>query len=115
MQSNETGERFSQLFEWMSDNLASDLRVEALAEQVNMSPRNFARVFSEETGKTPAKAVEAMRIEAARIMLEETELPIKEVSTRCGFADDERMRRAFARTLHAAPHDYRLRFRKLAV
>ena len=103
------------LFDWMSENLCSDLRVERLAEQANMSPRNFSRVFTEETGNTPAKAVETMRIKAARELLEESELPVREVAIRCGFLDDERMRRAFARSLHASPNDYRLRFSKTAI
>ena len=115
LQSTGTDGRFTALIEWISTNLDGDLRVETLAEKVGMSARNFARVFTAETGKTPAKAVEAMRIEAARLMLEETELPIREVSIRCGFSDDERMRRAFARTVHTSPNDYRQRFRKVAV
>ena len=103
--------RFDALHDWMAANLDGDLRVEALAEQAGMSPRNFARLYTQRTGQTPAKAVEAMRIEAARDLLETSEMPVSRVALDCGFGDDERLRRAFMRQLKVAPSDYRARFR----
>ena len=102
--------KFDELHQWIADNLRGDLRVEVLAEQVNMSPRNFSRMYSTQMRVTPAKAVEAIRIEVARTLLETTELSIKEIASRCGFNDNERMRRAFMRTLKTSPVEYRLQF-----
>ena len=103
--------RFDGLHHWMAANLDADLRVEALADQAGMSPRTFARLYVEHTGQTPAKAVEAMRVEAARGLLETGDLPISQVAVRCGFGDDERLRRAFLRSLQVPPAAYRERFR----
>jgi transcriptional regulator GlxA family with amidase domain len=103
--------RFDGLHQWMRVNLSSDLTVTHLAEVVAMSPRTFARRYHAETGRTPARAVEAMRLEAAAFMPREEALSIKEVARRAGFGDDERMRRAFLRRLGIAPQHYRERFR----
>ncbi|MEM7067701.1 MAG: GlxA family transcriptional regulator [Pseudomonadota bacterium] len=110
IQSEGAERRFDPLVNWISDNIDQDLRVEVLAEKANMSPRNFARKFHEELGYTPAKMVEAIRIDKARNLLEESTLPIKSIARRCGFDDDERMRRAFVRKLNIAPNEYRQRF-----
>lgn len=104
--------RFEALHEWIVNNIQQDMRVEQLAERANMSPRNFSRLYTKFTGQTPAKAVEGLRIEAARRILEENELSIIEVAHKCGFGDDERMRRSFMRVLNVAPSDYRRRFRQ---
>lgn len=101
---------FAELHGWMADNLAADLRVEALAARAGMSSRNFARAYTARTGLTPAKAVERMRLEAARRMLAQSSAPIGGIARLCGFLDDERMRRAFIRGLGVAPADYRARF-----
>jgi len=103
--------RFGDLHAWIAANLEQDLRVERLAERVAMSPRNFARAYAAATGGTPAKAVEALRIEAARRLLEETARPIGWVARAAGFGDDERMRRSFVRWIGVSPSDYRGRFR----
>ena len=101
---------FGDLHDWMAAHLDADLRVERLAERAGMSVRTFARLYHARTGMTPAKAVAAMRVEAARSMLEETPLPIAEIAWRCGFGDEEGMRRAFLRRLGVAPGRYRSRF-----
>lgn len=75
-----------------------------------MSPRNFARIYADETGQTPARAVEMMRIEAARTALEDPKLTVKQVSVQCGFGSDERMRRSFIRQLGVSPQAYRNSF-----
>jgi transcriptional regulator GlxA family with amidase domain len=95
---------------WIMTHLVEDLRVEALAERVAMSPRNFARLFLTETGMTPAKFVEMARIDAARHYLGSTELPIETVADKAGFKDPERMRRAFIRQIGVNPQNYRDRF-----
>ena len=102
--------RFDALHFWMKDNLTIDLRVEELAKRVGMSPRNFARIYAEETGQTPARAVEMMRVEAARAELEDPELTVKQVAIRTGFGSDERMRRSFIRQLGVSPQAYRNSF-----
>lgn len=102
--------RFDKMHEWMQNNLKQDLRIERLAAKARMSPRNFARTYLSHTGRTPAKAVEAMRVEAARRMLEDEHISVKVIAARCGFGDDERMRRSFLRILSVSPQVYRSRF-----
>jgi len=102
--------RFRKLHEWVAGNLDLDLRVEQLAERANMSQRNFSRLYASTMGTTPAKAVETMRLEAAREMLETTNFGVKTIANHCGFGDDERMRRAFVRMLNVTPSEYRGRF-----
>lgn len=94
--------RFNDLNAWMARNLAGDLSIERLARQAAMSPRNFARAYSADTGMTPAKAVERMRLEAARAALQRGGA-IQEIATKTGFGDGERMRRAFVRQYGAPP------------
>ena len=79
-----------------------------------MSPRNFARVFTRETGVTPAAYVERSRVDIARRLLEETGLGLDSVAEASGFGSVETLRRAFHRTLGVAPSDYRDRFRQPA-
>jgi transcriptional regulator GlxA family with amidase domain len=89
---------------------AEDLCVEALADRACMSQRNFARAFRAETGVTPARYVEQVRLEAARRRLEDTVEPIAEVAAACGFGTAETMRRVFLRALDVGPAEYRRRF-----
>jgi transcriptional regulator GlxA family with amidase domain len=100
---------------WIMANLEEDHRVEALADRIAMSPRNFARLFLAETGMTPAKFVEMARIDAARHYLESSELSIEVVSDKSGFKDPERMRRAFVRQLGVNPQSYRNRFSRAPI
>jgi transcriptional regulator GlxA family with amidase domain len=95
---------------WIMENPAQDLRVEALAERMAMSPRNFARVFQAETGMTPAKFVEKSRIDTARHLLGASDKAIETVAVVSGFGDAARMRRAFIRNLGVSPRDFRDRF-----
>lgn len=110
--SNEAFQRtdLRELQSWIVANLHTDLKVEAMAERLAMSPRNFARVFLNETGMTPAKFVETARIDQARHFLETTELSIESVADKTGFKDPERMRRTFLRQLGVNPQNYRQRF-----
>jgi transcriptional regulator GlxA family with amidase domain len=92
------------------ENVAGEHSVDAMAARAHMSPRNFARAFRAETGLTPARYVERVRLEAARRRLEETREPIGAVADTCGFGTAETMRRAFLRTLAVGPAEYRRRF-----
>jgi transcriptional regulator GlxA family with amidase domain len=82
----------------------------ALEQRVHMSPRNFARVYAQTRGRTPARAVEAIRLDAARRRLEETMDRIEKIASDCGFSGEEQMRLAFVRGLGIPPRDYRKRF-----
>ncbi|MBU0603681.1 MAG: DJ-1/PfpI family protein [Gammaproteobacteria bacterium] len=105
------GHAFDALHLWINDNLGrEDLSVMVLAEQARMSPRNFARVYKLKTGRTPAKTVEIMRLEAARRLLEDSSRNIDQIARQCGFGDEERMRVTFQRNLSVSPRDYRKRF-----
>ena len=96
---------------WITTHLDSPhLSVEVLAEKARMSPRNFARVYKEKTGRTPAKAVELYRLEAAKRLLEDSTENVDQIARQCGFGDEERLRVTFQRNLGVAPHDYRRRF-----
>ena len=75
-----------------------------------MSERSFGRRYAEATGQTPARAIERLRLEAARRLLSELRLPLKRIAERCGFGSEETMRRSFLRLLSVTPHDYRARF-----
>ncbi|MBZ9791465.1 GlxA family transcriptional regulator [Rhizobium sp. 3T7] len=88
-------------------NLKNALSVEELAEAAHLSPRQFSRTFRAETGQSPAKAVENLRLEAARLMMEQGRHPIDVVATETGFADRERMRRAFLRAFGQPPQAIR--------
>jgi transcriptional regulator GlxA family with amidase domain len=102
--------RFDDLHVWIRENLGSDLSVPSLASAANMSPRNFARVYRRETGESPAQAIEQIRVEAARRLLESAPDSIQRIAHQIGFGDDERMRRAFLKTYGVSPQDYRSRF-----
>jgi transcriptional regulator GlxA family with amidase domain len=109
-QAQSESETFDPLDRWIAEHLKEDLRVDALAERVHMSPRNFARAYAKRRGRTPAKAVEAIRVEAARRRLEETGDRIESVAEDCGFNDEEQMRCSFIRILGIPPREYRKRF-----
>jgi len=92
---------------YASQHLRNDLSVTELADAAHLSPRQFSRVFRDETGQSPAKAVEHLRVEAARLMMEEGRHPIDVVARETGFADRERMRRAFLRAFGQPPQTIR--------
>jgi transcriptional regulator GlxA family with amidase domain len=88
-------------------NLRAPLSVEQLAEVANLSPRQFSRAFRAETGQSPAKAVENLRVEAARLLMEQGQLPIDSVARETGFTDREHLRRAFLRAFGQPPQTIR--------
>jgi transcriptional regulator GlxA family with amidase domain len=99
--------RFGGLLTWAQERLQEPLPVERLADRAAMSPRHFARAFTAETGTTPAKAIERLRLEAARSHVEEGLEPIDHIAARSGFGDPERMRRAFIRAFGQPPQALR--------
>ncbi|MBV9624583.1 MAG: DJ-1/PfpI family protein [Acidobacteria bacterium] len=98
---------------WALDHLQQELPVRKLAEKAGMSPRNFARLFAEDTGTTPARFVERLRVETARRRLEESRDKLEKIATDCGFRSITTLRRSFHRVLRVPPSDYRNRFRGL--
>jgi len=96
---------------WVIDNLSRDLRVAHLAAKAGMSPRNFARVFLNDTGLTPARFVERSRVEAARRRLEESQDKLEKIASDCGLGSVQGLRRSFQRVLHVPPSEYRSRFK----
>ncbi|WP_026790474.1 GlxA family transcriptional regulator [Pleomorphomonas oryzae] len=98
---------FSPLFEWMRANLSERMTIEQLAERMAMSPRNFSRAFQRVVGISPAKAVERLRLEAARERVESSREPIEQIAMVTGFRDPERMRRAFLRNYGQPPQALR--------
>jgi transcriptional regulator GlxA family with amidase domain len=95
---------------WLLENMRQPLTIEQMADRVAMSPRNFARVFTEQLGITPARFVSQIRLEAARRRLEESSQSIELIAEECGFGSTESMRSAFQRLLRVSPQDYRNRF-----
>jgi transcriptional regulator GlxA family with amidase domain len=102
---------FRELQAWIVSNPHSDLSIESLAERMAMSPRNFSRLFCQEIGVTPAKFVEGIRMEAARNMMLQTDLPMESVAANCGFNNSEQMRRSFQRLLKTTPQEHRSYFK----
>jgi transcriptional regulator GlxA family with amidase domain len=102
---------FTELERWIAENLSEDLSVERLADRAAMSPRNFTRRYTEARKRTPARAVESIRVDAARRALEETDDRIDAIARRCGFSNEEQLRAAFARHVGIPPRAYRDRFR----
>ncbi|WP_437331746.1 GlxA family transcriptional regulator [Sorangium sp. So ce394] len=89
------------------EHLSADLSVEQLARAAHLSPRQFSRVFREETGQSPAKAVERLRVEAARLMMESGRFSVDEVARENGFGNRERLRRSFVRAFGQPPQALR--------
>ncbi|WP_230625577.1 GlxA family transcriptional regulator [Cupriavidus necator] len=101
---------FETLHLWIIQNLSrEELSVEQLADHVGMSPRNFARVYKQKTGRTPAKGVEHFRVEAARRLLQDQTRPVDQIARECGFGSEERMRVTFQRHFGLSPSEYRLK------
>ncbi len=100
-------DKFAPLLLWAAERLDQRLSVEDLAERAAMSPRNFSRAFQRETGVTPAKAIERLRLDRARADLEDGGLSVERIALASGFGDPERMRRAFLRVYGRPPQDFR--------
>jgi transcriptional regulator GlxA family with amidase domain len=106
------GDRFKPLFEWVEAHLDQNLTVDRLAEQAHMSSRTLARIFPSETGMSPGRFVEQMRIDRARELLESGAEGLERIALASGFGREERLRRAFQRRLGISPAQYRAHFQQ---
>ncbi|GAA2043753.1 GlxA family transcriptional regulator [Catenulispora yoronensis] len=97
---------------WIADHLDDDLSLPALARRAALSERHFSRVFRAETGMTVAAYVEAVRVEAARRLLESTGEGLERIARSCGFGTVETMHRTFNRAVRVTPGEYRRHFRR---
>ena len=100
-------DRVQSALDYAKSHLQNALSVEELAEAARLSPRQFSRTFRSETGQSPAKAVESLRVEAARLMMEQGRHSMDIIASETGFADRERMRRAFLRAFGQSPQAVR--------
>jgi transcriptional regulator GlxA family with amidase domain len=96
-------DRIQDALNFARSNLKHPLSVEQLAEAARLSPRQFSRRFCAETGESPARAVEGLRVEAARLLLQTTAHPVETIARETGFDHPDRMRRAFLRRLGQPP------------
>jgi transcriptional regulator GlxA family with amidase domain len=107
-------DRIQTALNYAKRNLRMPLDIEDLARAACLSPRQFTRVFRSETGTSPAKVIEALRLEAAKLMLEQSRLPVEDIALEAGFGNRERMRRAFVRVYGDAPQSIRINAGPLA-
>jgi len=96
-------DRIQAALTYARDNLHKPLSVPDLAEAAHLSPRQFSRAFHAETGQSPAKAIENLRVEGARNLMEQSRHPIDVVARQTGFSDRDHMRRAFLRAFGQPP------------
>jgi len=97
--------------EYISEHINENLKVETLSEYCAMSPRNFARVFLKETGITPGKYIEKVRLEKAKRSLEDTNLSLDQIADICGLGSQDSLRRLFLKHLNVTPGHYRKSFK----
>ncbi|WP_449432492.1 GlxA family transcriptional regulator [Pseudomonas putida] len=96
--------------QWVIENIDKKISIPQMAEQASMSLRNFTRLFSKEVGLKPSEFIEKARIDKARRLLSESELPLKSIAFKCGFATPDQMRVGFRKHLSVSPKEYRDRF-----
>lgn len=101
---------FSGFHNWLLENIETSITVESMAQHCSLSPRHFARRFSEQMKITPAKYLESLRVEQARLLMENGQQSLKSVAYACGFSSIEQLRRSFTRLLSVTPSDYQSRF-----
>jgi transcriptional regulator GlxA family with amidase domain len=106
-------DRIQNALNYARKNLSRALTVEELAEKVSLSPRQFSRVFAAETGQSPAKAIEGLRLEAARLLIEQSRHPLEVIARETGFRDRRHMREAFMRGFGVPPQSMRREVRAL--
>jgi transcriptional regulator GlxA family with amidase domain len=102
----------AELVAWINDHLHEPVSVDQMASHLAISPRHFARIVVKETGHSPGKLLELLRVEAAKRMLETSNIPVKQISSSCGFGNSSSLRRAFSRWPHLSPQDSRQRFHR---
>jgi transcriptional regulator GlxA family with amidase domain len=104
-------DRLEDTIDWIREHLDRPLTIEDLARRSNMSTRNFQRVFTRQCGVPPARFIERLRVERARLIIEDTHLSMAEVARKSGFDSEQRMRRSFRRVLRINPVDHADRVR----
>jgi transcriptional regulator GlxA family with amidase domain len=97
--------------DFLKDKLNEAVTVEYIAESLNMSPRNFSRVFRKESGMTPGRFLEKMRLDQAKNMLEYTEMSVDMIAVKCGFSNAVSLRRVFLKNISLSPAQYRKGFK----
>jgi transcriptional regulator GlxA family with amidase domain len=107
-------DRIQDALSYAKKNLRRTLSVEQLAEVAHLSPRQFSRAFLAETGQSPARAIEKLRVETARVLIEDGGHSIDRVAEQTGFSDPERMRRAFRRAFGQPPQSFKRAARQQA-
>jgi transcriptional regulator GlxA family with amidase domain len=100
-------DRIQLALEYARKNLAQPLRVDDLAQAANLSPRQFGRIFQAETGQSPAKAIEQLRLETARNMIERGRHPLEVIARETGFRDRSHLREVFVRECGVTPQSLR--------
>lgn len=110
----EPGSPIARLQSLIAENIGRRHTLQSLADKMGMSSRNLARQFVRETGITPHEYIERARVDAARVMLEGTHLPLKTVAIDSGFGSADRMRVVFVERLGISPAQYRLNFQHAA-
>jgi AraC family transcriptional activator FtrA len=104
-------ESLAPLLDWVTERLAEPIGIDAMARQLRMSSRTLARRFAEQLGVSPGQWLLTQRIDAARVLLEQTDLPVETVATRVGLASATNLRRRFHHAVHTTPAAYRRTFR----
>jgi transcriptional regulator GlxA family with amidase domain len=107
LEMNPKTDRIQNALDYARRNLKARFSIDAMAQAAGLGPRQFSRAFRAETGITPAKAVEALRLDAARLMIEKGRHSVQTVAAETGFGDQERMRRAFLRAFSTTPQELR--------
>ena len=107
LEMNPKSDRIQGALTYARQNLGKTLSVEDFAQAAGLSPRQFSRAFRAETGMSPAKAIESLRLDGARLMIEQSRHPIEVVARETGFGNQERMRRAFLRAFGQSPQALR--------
>ncbi len=102
--------QFAKLSDWILGNLAADLSLDNLADYCGMSVRTFSRKFREQTGQTPAKFVEVLRLDYARQLLTSQSWSVQRIASACGYTNPDILRRAFEKRYMLSPSVYRARF-----
>jgi transcriptional regulator GlxA family with amidase domain len=111
-QAHSTG-RVRELLVWIAEHPNAPLTMSLLAGKLKMSERTVTRRFRAETGMAPMEYVTAVRLERARTLLEQSDLPVERVAANSGFGSSDSMQRAFAKKLGTSPREYRLGLDKI--